>query len=48
MTVSGVIDATTLKNFIDLKKWTVLLNFLKFDKNYLRHITSTTTICNIL
>ena len=44
MTVSGATDATTLKNFIDFGKWTVFLNFLKFHKNYLRHITSRTTI----
>ena len=44
-TVSGTTDAITLKNFIDFRKWTVFLNFLKFDKNYLRHITSTTMIC---
>ena len=44
MTVSGATDATTLKNCIDFRKLTVFFNFLKFDKNYLRHITSTTTL----
>ena len=44
MTVSGVTDATTLKNCIDFRKLTFFFNFLKFDKNYLRHITSTSTI----